>query len=364
MNIVLTNDAMDIAGGENFVLFLAGGLRRRGHHVIIAPMTGSDLAAKAREENHEVIEIPYAGSKLHAINMFAKALKNKNIDIIHTNSNIDRTVGAFVAKKLHCTCVASIHSCFSIQRNLTHWYRNKFLINHFTPDGYSTKKILLEKDGIPERKITVVHDGVPHESIKFNAEARAEVRRQLQIADDEIVIGAIGRLVEFKGHTYLLKATAKLLEDIANQKIKVVIVGDGELKETLLAESSALGVDKNVIFTGQRTDLSGLYSSFDIFSQPSKDFGGETFPLTMLHALSFGLPVVGTDAGDIRFQIINGENGFLVEPENVDALAEALQKLIHNKALRDSMGKVSFKHFLQNYTLDAMVDKFEAIYKR
>jgi glycosyltransferase involved in cell wall biosynthesis len=365
MNIVLTNDARDIAGGENFVLYLAGGLRKRGHHVIIAPLTGSDLAAKARSENHDVIEIPYSGvSKVRAINTFAKALNDKNIDVIHTNSNTDRTIGAFVAKKIGCMSVASIHSCFSIQRNVTHWYRNKFLINHFTPDGYSAKKILMEKDGIPENKITVIHIGIPPELMKFNPEARAEVRRGLHIADDEIVIGAIGRLVEFKGHTYLLKAVAKLMSMDIQKKIRVVIVGDGELRAPLATEALALGIDKQVIFTGHRTDLEGLYSSFDIFTQPSKDFGGETFPLTMLHALSFGLPVVGSDAGDMRYQIINGENGLLIQPENVDALAEALQKLINDKVLRETMGKVSLKHFTKNFTLDAMVDKIETRYRQ
>ena len=366
MNIILTNDAKDIAGGENYVLYLAGGLRERGHHVIIAPLTGSELTTKARADHHEVIEIPYAsnGGEINAVNTFVKKLYKKGIDVIHTNSNIDRTVGAFVAKKLRCKCVASVHSCFSIQRNITHWYRNKFLIDHFTPDGYSAKKILVEKDHIPEKKITVVHIGLPPELMKFNPEARTEIRNQLHIGDDEIAIGAIGRLVEFKGHTYLLKAMAKVLTQNSAKKVKVVLVGDGELKESLLAEAASLGISDNIIFTGHRTDLESLYSSFDIFTQPSKDFGGETFPITMLHALSFGLPVIGSDAGDIKYQVINGKNGFLTEPENVETLADSILKLAKNKTLREQMGHFSLSHFRQNFTLDAMVDKIEAVYKQ
>ncbi len=363
MNIVLTNDAKTLAGGENYVLFLAQGLTERGHKVIIAPLSDSGLADKSREMNFDTIEIPYSakGKEFKCVRLLTKKLANRNIDIIHTNTNFDRTIGAVVAKMIGCKCVASVHSCFSIRRNLTHWYRNKYLIHHFTPDGHSAKELLINKDKIPKEKVTVVHIGIPDVDRSKYDQIRPASRREFDIKQNEIVIGAVSRLVEFKGITYLLKA-AKILMD-QNKTCKTIIVGSGELYDNLVGEAEELGINNKVIFTGYRSDLERLYPAFDIYVQPSKDFGGETFPISVLNALSFGLPIAASDVGDIRYQIKDGYNGFLLKPENVEELTLKLNLLISNDNLRRTMGENSVKYFQDNFTLDKMISKMENIYK-
>ena len=363
MRIALTNDAKTIAGGENFVLFLAKGLVERGHFVTIAAMQGSALAAEARAQGFDTVEINYAQDlrMFAAARMLVRELRSRRIDIVHTNSYQDRTIGAIAAHRLKAGSVASIHSCFSIQHNATHWFRNRFLIQHFTPDGYSTKEILVHKDGIPAERITVVHNALPADAYGRSDALRAQIRGEFSIPEDAILIGNIGSMVAFKGQTRLLDALTRLRD--SSRDVRCMIVGDGELAVSLREKAQALGLSERVIFPGHRTDLSALYSAFDIFSLPSLDFGGETYPLVVLTALAAGLPVVASDVGDVKYLVRPNVNGFLTRPGDSADHAAALRMLIDDDALRSTMGANSMRASREDHSLDAMVQRFEQIYR-
>jgi glycosyltransferase involved in cell wall biosynthesis len=362
MNIVLTNEAKDIAGGENFVLYLAKGLQNKNHNVIIAPLLGYKLAEIAKKD-FEVIEVKYEshGKEFGLAKHLANQLRGRHIDIIHTNSNTDRTIGALTARKLNCGSVAQIHSCLSIRHNLTHWVRNKYWIDHFITDSASSTKILVENDKIAKEKVSTIHIGIPSDTISVSADQRIKMRKELNVSDDEILIGAISRLVPFKGHSVLLKAFSQALSK--TQNLKLVLIGDGELKESLVAEANELGIGNRVIFAGYQTELNGFMSAFDVFVHPSIDFGGESFPIAVLLSLCAGLPVIASDVADIKHQVMNNQNGFLVEPGNVDLLKNKIETLAANSLIREKFSKKSLSHFQNNFSVEFMVGKIEDIYK-
>jgi len=361
MNIVLSNDAKDIAGGENFVLYLAKGLREKGHNVFIAPLINSELSKKTKELGYTVFDVPYAqgGKEFKAIKVLYQQLKNKQIQIVHSNSNSDRTIAAFAGKLIHAKNFASVHSSLSISHNITHIFRNKYLIDHFIPDGYATKKIMVEKDGIPGNKISVVHIGVPETMFMFSESGRQKIRSEFGIDSEQIVIGAISRLVEFKGHLFLMKAFKELTEKFNN--IKLLIVGDGPLEDYLKTEAVNLGLSNKIIFAGHRSDLSDILSSMDIFAQTSIDFGGESFPIAMLDAMSVGLPLLASDVGDLKYMVENN-NGLLIKPKNIPQIATSLKLLIESEKLRKDFGSESRKLFLEKFTLQKMIDSIESLY--
>ncbi len=363
MNIVLTNDAQKIAGGENYVLYLAEGLRAKGHSVSIAPMQGSELADESNKRKFKTYEIPYGdkGKEFNAIRIFYQKVKHSNPHIVHSNSNFDRTIAAFAGKLMGSKNITTIHSCLSIRRNPTHAFRNRFLIDHFTPVGHSTKKIMTETDKIDESRISVVHIGLPANKIFFNAEGRNKIRREFNIPVSLVLFGTLSRLVDFKGHTYLLQAAEQLLA--ANSDFKIIIVGEGELEKNLKLESAERRLTDKVIFTGHRSDVQDILSSFDVIVQSSKDFGGETFPVSLLEAMSVGLPILASDVGDIRYMIDNNVNGILLDPSNVNQLADAMNSVITDKDLRRSMGQNSRIKFRNEFTLEKMVDSIEEVYK-
>ncbi len=365
MKILLTNDAGNIAGGENYVLYLADGLTAKGHEILIAPLEGSELEEVSRKKGYETFGIPYGahGKEFNAVRLMVKALKGKNIDIVHTNSNLDRTIAAAAGKFIGAKNISTIHSCLSINRNLIHWYRNKYLINHFTPVGHSTKKIMVETDKISPEKITVVHIGIPDGKIKRTKEGRKKVRSEFGLMENNIVLGSLSRLVEFKGHRFLLRAFEELVEK-GNNDLRLMIAGEGELKESLIQLAVEYNIQDKVIFTGARSDVNDVLSAFDIFTQFSIDAGGETFPVAIIEALSAELPVVGSRVGDIQYLIDDKKNGYLVEPENISEFNESILQLIKSSELRGEMGNASREKFLNEFTLEKMINNMEIVYRK
>jgi glycosyltransferase involved in cell wall biosynthesis len=365
MNILLTNDSQKIAGGENYVLHLAEGLLQKGHEVMIAPLANSELEETSRKRGLETFGIPYGahGKEFKAVGTMINTFRSRKVDIIHTNTNLDRTIAAVLGKILGAINISTIHSCLSIRRNLIHWYRNKYLIDHFTPVGYSTKKIMVETDKISPQKITVVHIGIPVERIKRTEEGRRKIRNEFNIADEEVLIGSLSRLVEFKGHRFLLNAFRELSKN-QDLKIKLMIVGEGELRKDLTGLVNDFSIGDKVIFTGSRNDVSDILSAFDIFTQFSIDAGGETFPVAVIEALAAGLPVIGSRVGDIDYLIEDKINGFLVQPENIKQFNESILELIMNSVMRREMREASRRKFLDEFTLDKMINNMEVVYKK
>ena len=364
MNIVLTNKAVNIAGGENYVLYLAEGLRERNHNVIIAPLAKSELAAKSRELGFETIEMNYSAKGLDEIPLifdFAKKLKDKKVDIIHTNSNTDRTVGAFASRILGCKNIAQIHSHFSIKQRSHHNFRNKF-IDHFITDSISSQNQLVHSDKMDGEKVSTIHIGIPKNKVVVSSDEKRLLRNEFNISENDFLIGTIGRLVPFKGHIYLLRALKNILAHHPNTKL--MIVGDGEIQDELVSATKELGISSNVIFPGYRTDVDQLLSIFDLYTHPSIDHGGESFPIAVLLALRAGLPIVASKVSDIPFQVKNEFNGFIVEPGNSVELADCIKQLIDDNKLRQSFAENSLNHFYDNFTLKRMINNIELLYQK
>ncbi|WP_390221159.1 glycosyltransferase [Vagococcus entomophilus] len=159
-----------------------------------------------------------------------------------------------------------------------------------------------------------------------------ENRKEKLFGDDgKKIILFVGRLAEKKGAQYLIQAIEKL------ENIKLVIVGDGPEKKMLyeLAKKSK----QEILFLGSKnkTELQEIYASCDVFCVPSviaKDGDKDGLPVALIEAMASGSPVVASDVGGIGEAVINGENGYLIQPEEVEELAESLKKILDDKILR------------------------------
>lgn len=159
-----------------------------------------------------------------------------------------------------------------------------------------------------------------------------ENRKENLFGDDgKKIILFVGRLAEKKGAQYLIQAIEKL------ENIKLVIVGDGPEKKMLyeLAKKSK----QEILFLGSKnkTELQEIYASCDVFCVPSviaKDGDKDGLPVALIEAMASGSPVVASDVGGIGEAVINGENGYLIQPEEVEELAESLKKILDDKILR------------------------------
>src|SRR6266498_2193755 len=151
LRILLLN-ALDIyGGGEFFVYQFAGLLKRKGHQVWVSCREDNPINEKCKAAGIDVFPLDYPknnrkGKVVTISNALKKFTEENKIDIIHTNTNYDRTVGAFAAKAAGVPHVTTNHSFHSIEYNPTHWLRNKKLTDHFIVDGQCTKDLLVRRD--------------------------------------------------------------------------------------------------------------------------------------------------------------------------------------------------------------------------
>jgi glycosyltransferase involved in cell wall biosynthesis len=364
LNILLSNSTDIFAGGEDYVYILAKYLMRRGHEVRVSAHPGHLLLQKCKQSNIETVPLTYTGmSRAFSVGAeLRRVLRKHAIDIIHSNANYDRTCAAIASARGTTRHVASVHSSHSIQHNFTHWLRNTYGTDHFIADAQAVKDVLVREDGISASRITVIPIGVEDDTKEFQAEARVKTRALLGVSPGTVVVGNVARLVPFKGHGILLRAIAEVVKSTAG--VLFPIIGDGELMGTLRLQTKALDIEQFVRFLGFKDDLHEWYPAFDIYCHSSLELAAEAFPLAILRALAAGLPAVCTKVGGIGLMVEDGISGYLTDPEDAQALAEALLKVINNEALRRSMGVASFNLFQREFHASAMAERVEHVYAK
>lgn len=292
--------------------------------------------------------------------IFDFIVRNK-ISIVHTNVNYDRTVAGFAAKLAGAKHIAMVHSHHSISHNLTHYVRNRYYTDHFLVDGYCTKKLLNEKDGIENDLLKVVQLGIEPEEMKRDSMLRKKIRTGFGIDDSTVLFGNVGRLVEFKGQEFLIKAFYDVCR--VHRDAALIIVGDGKLEKKLKEQTENLGIADKVIFTGFRDDLQALYSAFDIYVHSSVEGGGEAFPFSVLYSLAQGIPSIVTDVGDVSKMIKQDISGFSVSGGSPELLAEKMLFFLNDKEKINVFGKNALKLLLENFTCDKAFSRILEVYE-
>jgi len=189
------------------------------------------------------------------------------------------------------------------------------------------------------------------------------LKRKLGIKRDEKVVMGLGRLVYKKGFDVLIRSIPRIVERYPN--VKVVIVGDGDLKKDLLDLADSLGVSKYVVLPGNimRDKVVCYYNLADVFVNPAVKPPSDGLNVSMIEAMSCGKPVVGTNVSGNPIAIENGKNGFLVEQKRPDLLAEAIIKLLASKELREKFGQASRQKVLKDFSWRKLAEQYMACFK-
>jgi glycosyltransferase involved in cell wall biosynthesis len=226
--------------------------------------------------------------------------------------------------------------------------------------GEHVKRFLIEH-GVDEAKIFVAAHAVDNAlySRSVSPEEKAARKRELSLEGRRVIL-YLGRLVEVKGLEYLLRAFARLGSDNA----ALVLTGDGPSYESLLSLADALGIREKIRFTGyaRPDEAERYYAAADVFVLPSVTTATEkeTWGLVVNEAMNQGLPVIATDAvgaaagGLVR----SGLNGFVVPERDSAALTEAMERILGDDELRDTMSR-NARAIIAGWDNDQMVKGFE-----
>jgi sugar transferase (PEP-CTERM/EpsH1 system associated) len=217
------------------------------------------------------------------------------------------------------------------------------------------RQYFCRETGFALKRMRVIHNGV--DVAEIEAADPCGVREEFGLAATDFVIGTVARFQETKDLPTLVRAFAQLRQRHAN--VKLLLVGDGAERQRLEQLVAQLHVGAAVIITGIRHDVPRLLRALDAFALSSLSEG---LPISVLEAMAAGLPVVATNVGMLPELLREGENGFLVAPGDVAALAKRLELLVTKHDLADRLG-VAGKQLVQcDYSLAAMLRHYEELY--
>jgi len=355
--IVHVDAGREWRGGQRQVLTLCRGLRDRGVGQVLVTQPGYPLAQRAAEEGIEVVPLRMRGEfDMLSAWRLARLIAQRNACFVHAHDAHAHAVAWMATRRRRdTTLLVSRRVDFPISHNVLS--RRKYLDPgiRFLAISNGVRDVLLA-GGVDPTGVTVVPSGVDPSRFTFNLPAEA-LRTELTIPADAPIVGTIGSLVDHKDHACLIDAWPTLLDRVPNAQL--VIVGEGELRSALERQVAEKHLTDYVTLTGHREDIETFLSGFDAFAVSSHLEGLNT---SLIDAMLFGLPAVGTRAGGIPDLIRDGETGLLVEPKSPEALGEALARIVQNPGLARDLGENGRRHARAHFTAEALVEGTVAAY--
>jgi glycosyltransferase involved in cell wall biosynthesis len=291
---------------------------------------------------------------LPAVVAVARYLSRKEFDILHTHSTEAGIIGRFAASIADVPAVVhTVHGVpFAEDRNAL---LNQFVLRCERAAARRTDRIVTNADAIAEayldRKIghtdqyTTVYSGIDID--RFRNASPAD-----DIDGSSVRILMVSRLANGKGFKDLFDALEQIEEEVS-----VYLVGDGPLFEEL--EKTIEGRDLPVSMLGYRSDVASVMAACDIFVLPSYREGT---PRVITEAMASGLPVVSTEIAGIPEQVADGKNGFLIQPGDIEALADRLTKLVESTELREGFGMLSQER-IEKFSVETMLSGLDDLYQ-
>lgn len=371
-----------INGVATFSRNLAKGLASRGHEVVVIAPSQNGRRHKEIDENYTIERtraLPFPFYQNFRISMMPQAevraiIKKFKPDVIHIQMLMGNGRAAMIyGKKFGIPIVATNHA---MPENLLD--NLKLLAPFAKPIGYMIKEYGARFHSnadyvtLPTQAAIDLFDGniddikVPIKAIsngidlsKFKpGKAPAELLKKYKIPSNVPVVTYLGRLDSEKHVGTLVRAFAQVLQ---KTNAHLMIVGSGNDLENLTELAEELGVADKVTLTGRipEEDKPGIHRIGKVFVMPSPV---ELQCISMLEAMASGLPVIGVNDGALHELARDGKNGYLVQTDDIDAMAEKIAHLLNDEKLRETMAKESVK-IAKTHDIEHTLDEFEAIYR-
>ncbi len=359
-----------ISGAERHLLLLLQGLRAAdvdAHLVILVEETRpmDDMMQEARQRDIPARRLVISHDFDVGLPLrLRRVLRQIRPELVHTHLIHADLYGGLAAKMAGVRAVVSSRHNDDQFRYHPLWRRVSPWLWKMTSAGIAISGAIqafsVEVEGAPTDKVQVVRYGMEHRWItdEILCDARAKLVAELGLASDALLLGMVCRIVEQKGIAYALQAFSRLQDRFPEAHL--IIAGDGELTDALKAASRELGIAERVHWLGWRSDGADLIGAFDILLLPSL---WEGFGLVLLEAMSRRVPVIASRVSAIPEVVVDGETGILVEARDVPALADAMSRLLGDRALRQHMGLLGAARLEAHFSIKRMVSGTLEVYR-
>jgi glycosyltransferase involved in cell wall biosynthesis len=224
----------------------------------------------------------------------------------------------------------------------------------------SLRRYLREDKRFPAEKVVVIRNGRElSRVVSDSGRDLNDLRSEFRVQPDELIVTLPGRLEVQKGHAYLLEALPEVLAHF--HSLRVLLVGDGSLRDELAGEINRCGLGDHVALTGYRRDVYDILRISDLVVLPSL---WEGLPLTAIEAGALGKPILATSVDGTPEVVLHGETGWLVPAANSAELAKAMCHLLGDPDLRRRLGERAREYVVQHYSFSRVVAETEQLYLR
>jgi glycosyltransferase involved in cell wall biosynthesis len=355
---------LETGGAERMLERLVTALDRERHHSVVVSMTGPGVVgpalASAGIELH-TLEMRRGIADLRGARRLIRILRQVRPDILQTWLYHADLLGLLVQRLAPpCALFWNIRCTEALEVDIV---RKVLIWRSARPDAVIVNSLagqrFHEQLGYRPRRWEHIPNGCDTSLFQFDAEARANLRREFGVPDHAVAIGLPARYHPMKDHANFLAAAARLVAVRPESVFLLIGPSVDPLNRALGEMIEAYGLAEHVRLLGARDDMARVYSALDIATLSSAF--GEGFPNVLGEAMSCGVPSVATDCGDAA--AILGSTGIIVPPRDPEALAEAWNGLISiGPGARRSMGAMARDRIVRSYDLPAIVGRYDALY--
>ncbi len=349
MKILQVIDSLRIGGAQKLMITLAGQAREQNIDLTVVSLSefsqGMTLALPLEKLGAKVFLFPadslFSPSRLLALTRF---VKDGNFSVIHTHLTYANIIAGMVGKLTKTPVVSTLHST-AVDNRHAHFLRDKIELemlrraNRILGVGKSVSDIY---EDILKRDVITLPNAVDENS-PLSAEEGETIRTEIGLDTAQPTFISVGRLSPDKGVGDLLQAFTLIYQEEPNAAL--LIVGDGDLRDELKAQTRDLGLEKVVFWLGIRNDVSQLLAISDIYISASRREG---LPLSLLEAMMSALPMAVTDVGEVS-KLVGNDAGILVPHSEPKELAKAALDILAMPNYGKALGEAGLARAQQKY---------------
>ncbi len=357
LRVVFLTTSLPVGGAETLLMNLVRRLDRKRFTPEIACLKErGPLGEQLAEEMPVHSSLLSSKFDIRVVVRLYRLLKCREIDAVVTVGAGDKMFWGRLAAKLAGVPVilSALHS--------TGWPDSVGLLNRLlTPltDGFigvadAHAEHLAEYEKFPRDRVHTIYNGVDTE--KFVPSGGDNLRQELGIDDDTPLVGILAALRPEKNHELFLAGAKRILETVPETQF--VIIGDGDRRETIERMAEEFGIRDVTHLLGSRNDVHAVLPAIDVVALTSHN---EASPVSILEALSCGVPVVSARVGSVPETVIPGRTGELFQPGDVEGYVDATLDLLLHPSKRSELGRQGRDHVIAHCSLDAMVDGYQQL---
>jgi glycosyltransferase involved in cell wall biosynthesis len=354
--------SLAVGGMEVMTCDLARGLSAREHQVGITCIEEEgELAELLRDSGVSVRLVGCPGVRPNFVpdNSLTRHFAALGCDVVHLHNGVWAKAALACRSARVPAIISTMHGFINNERWFNEplrWWGARHSDVIVAVSG-PLQRHLVERTRIPGPKVTVLGNGIDTDRFAPGPRSGA-LRSRFGIAPDVPVLGCVARLDPIKNHSMLLATLERVLAFFPETRL--VLVGDGPLRETLQAQVTGMGLTRSVIFAGVFPDPAPLYRDLDAFVLASLSEGTS---ISILEALASGIPVVATGVGGTPDLLEGGACGLLIPSGDAVAMADAVNGILRDRNLRSQLAASGRARAVACFSHSSMVASYEDLYR-